>query len=110
MTAGVDNLQLAQRVRGFFPLLSFSDAQQIATSGVAARSTVINYSVVMLYSSQVAHFAVGNVSVAATTGAGSSTIAANERLFIALDTGQYISVIQDTQAGYVEIVGVLRTV
>lgn len=84
----------------------YASGQSLTTSGTAARSTAITATAVLIHARKACFFRVGNSSVNATTGAGSIPLEDGEKLHIAINSGEYISVIQDTTTGAVAIVPV----
>jgi hypothetical protein len=74
----------------------FASGQRITTSGTGqVRSTAIAATEVLLHASVRGFFRVGDGAVAATVGAGSIPLAADEKFHLRITSGQFVSFIRD---------------
>lgn len=84
--------QIATTTRAY----AYADGQRITTSGAGqVRSTAIAATEVLLHASVRGFFRVGDSAVAATVGAGSIPLAADEKFHLRITSGQFVSFIRD---------------
>jgi hypothetical protein len=75
---------------------AYADGQRITTSGAGqVRSTAVAATEVLLHPSVRGFVRVGDSAVAATVGAGSIPLAADEKFHLRITSGQFISFIRD---------------
>lgn len=75
---------------------AYADGQRITTAGAGqVRSTAVAASEVLLHPSVRGFVRVGDSAVAATVGAGSIPLAADEKFHLRITSGQFISFIRD---------------
>jgi hypothetical protein len=91
-----------------FPL-DFANGQRLAIGGTSVRSAQIDTStLIFLKASSRCHVRVGDVTVVATSTAGTSwPVAADETFALPIAPGQYVAVIQDSAAGFLVIMPAL---
>lgn len=78
---------------------AFADGQRLTTSGSGqVRSTAVAAAEVLLHASVRGFFRVGDASVAASVGAGSIPLAADEKFHLRITSGQFISFVRDGAA------------
>jgi hypothetical protein len=76
---------------------AYADGQRITTSGAGqVRSTAVAATEVLLHASVRGFIRVGDSSVAASVGAGSIPLAADEKFHLRLGSGQFISFVRDS--------------
>ncbi len=89
----VDVQSLATTTRAY----AYADGQRLTTSGTGqVRSTAVAASEVLLHASVRGFFRVGDSTVAASIGAGSIPLAADEKFHLRLASGQFISFVRDS--------------
>ncbi|MBU6165053.1 MAG: hypothetical protein KGQ52_02850 [Alphaproteobacteria bacterium] len=88
----------------------FAAGQRITTAGSGqVRSAAVAASEVLLHASVRGFFRVGDASVAASVGAGSIPLAADEKFHLRITSGQFISFVRDGAAdGSLTIMPVLQ--
>jgi len=75
----------------------FAEGQRITTSGTGqVRSAAVAATEVMVHASVRGFFRVGDASVAASVGAGSIPLAADEKFHLRIVAGQFISFVRDS--------------
>ncbi len=75
---------------------AYADGQRITTSGTGqVRSTAIAASEILVHASVRGFIRVGDSSVAATVGAGSIPLGADEKFHLRITSGQFVSFIRD---------------
>jgi hypothetical protein len=115
-TSGVFGLlkRIAQRITALIAALPFSvtryynyaGTQRIVVGAGGTRSTAITGTEVLLHANTRCFFAVGDVTVTASAGAG-VPLESGEKFHLRITTGQFLYVVQDTAGGFISIVPVL---
>jgi hypothetical protein len=86
----------AQRLATTTRTYDFASGQRITTAGAGqVRSTAVAATEVLLHASVRGFFRVGDSAVAATVGAGSIPLAADEKFHLQITSGQFVSFIRD---------------